>query len=192
MLPCSIFSCIFVRCFHICFKYYTIHEFHKLVTKSKKSNTLSLIHSNICSINANFENLETFLIDTEFKFDVITLSETWPPSNKAKSFTPPILPGYHNYIGNTGTSAKSGCGIYLNKDLNYIPRKDLNVSLADTSFEIETCWIEIINNNKPNTLVGVVYRHPHKNDTNSIDLLNNTIKKINKENKQIILSGDFN
>ena len=54
-------------------------------------------------------------------------------------------------------------------------------------------WIEIIIDKQPNRLVGVVYRHPNKiNDEKSIEVLNETLLKIQRENKKVLLAGDFN
>ena len=53
--------------------------------------------------------------------------------------------------------------------------------------------IGIIIDNQPNRLVGVVYRHPIKrNDEKTIELLNDTLSKIQRENKKVLVAGDFN
>ena len=69
-----------------------------------------------------------------------------------------------SYIGTTGSSGKGGYGIYINEDVNAIPRNDLNTKIYIDGHELESCWVEIITNNKPNTIVGTVYRHPSKKD----------------------------
>ena len=107
----------------------------------------------------------------EFKFDVLSLSETWNPEHKKQTFIPPIIEGYHNYIGTNGLSAKGGCGFYINDSLNSIPRKDLNIKLKDDNNEFESCWVEIINDKEPNILLGVFYSHPNKKDTKFTDSL---------------------
>ena len=112
-------------------------------------------------MNANIEKLETFLTDLDYNFDVIALSETWNPISKDETLTN-ALPGYHPYIGNKGSATKGGCGLYVNDSLNFKPRKDLNVRSYDTTHELETCWIEVINNKEPNTIIGIVYRQPTK------------------------------
>ena len=43
------------------FKYYQNREFHKLVKKKKnEKNIFRVFHSNICSLQANFDNLKKF------------------------------------------------------------------------------------------------------------------------------------
>ena len=40
------------------FNYYWNHQFHKLVNKLPEKKTISLLHTNICSLQGNFENLK--------------------------------------------------------------------------------------------------------------------------------------
>ena len=42
------------------FKYYQNSEFHKLVKTKNKKNIFRVFHSNICSLQANFDNLKKF------------------------------------------------------------------------------------------------------------------------------------
>ena len=61
------------------FQYYQNHKFNKLsqnLKKKKKNQTLSILHTNICSINANLENLELLLNNLEHNFNIIAVSET--------------------------------------------------------------------------------------------------------------------
>ena len=64
------------------------------------------MHTNICSLQANTEKLEILLHELEFKFDVISLTETWNPEQKIHNFNPKILDGYNEYIGTTGTNCQ--------------------------------------------------------------------------------------
>ena len=74
------------------FKYYEIHDFHKM-TQQINYKTLSVFHSNICSLYANTENLEIILHDLDCKFDVISLIETWNPESKKEKFLPKLIEG---------------------------------------------------------------------------------------------------
>ena len=53
-------------------------------------------------------------------------------------------------------------------------------------------WVELLNLNSPNRLLGVIYRHPSKDDTMFTEKLQKTLMKIKKEKKSIVISGDFN
>ena len=51
-----------------CFNYYLNHEFHKLNKNinSDKNDKFSLLHTNICSLQGNFEKLEMLLNNLEY------------------------------------------------------------------------------------------------------------------------------
>ena len=170
--------------------YYDPDEFYSLC-KNNLQNSFSILHSNICSLQCNFNKLEILLESMPLKFDIISLTETWNPKSKSHMFEAGTLPGYQKFIGQTGTSLKSGCGLYISSHLNFIPRKDLDKHIHDEN-EFEAKWIEIINKNQPNTLVGTIYRHPSKTDINFINYLTTSLQKINKEQKLVMITGDFN
>ena len=120
---------------------------------------MSHFHKNICSLQANIDNLECLLHDLDFDFDIIPLSETWNPENKKQLFSPNIMENCHPYKGTTGTTSKSGTGLFIHKDLNPLPRTDLEFKVFKEDEEFESCWIEIAN-----VLIGFIYRHPPGND----------------------------
>ena len=70
------------------FKYYEVHDFHKMHDIWNKNKRLSILHINICSLNANAEQLETLLHDLDYKFDILALTETWNPEEKKRKFLP--------------------------------------------------------------------------------------------------------
>ena len=62
------------------FSYYLTHEFHKLHNKNSSETNktkFSVLHTNICSLQGNFDNLEQLLNKIECEFDIIALTETW-------------------------------------------------------------------------------------------------------------------
>ena len=54
---------------------YTVHDFHKLSELCSLNKHFSFFLTNICTLNANFDNLHDLLFD--FYFDVIAITETW-------------------------------------------------------------------------------------------------------------------
>ena len=176
------------------FKYYEVHDFHKMIDKIDSKKQSSLLHTNICSLQANIEKLEILLYDLSYKFDVIALTETWNPENKDHVFSAKDIEGYNSYIATTGTTSKSGVGLYINNDLISQHRNDLDFKAYTNTEEFESTWIEIHNNtHNPNTIAGVIYRHPSETDEGFRDALKQLFKKLKKEKKKnIIISGDFN
>ena len=175
------------------FDYYDIDEFKKAKSLVwNKTNFVSIIHTNICSLQANIDKLEDLLHDLDFSFDLIALTETWNSSKSNTPFLPKKLTGYLDYIGMEGSSKKGGCGLYVKDTFTPIPRKDLEFNISKTGSETESCWIELVNNSGPNILVGVFYRHPSSVNDDFIKKLKSTLKKASKEKKKIIICGDFN
>ena len=88
-----------------------MHALQKIKNNLKlnKSENFSIYHSNICSLQGDFDKLEILLDNLEHQFDdVIALTETWHMKNV--SFTPGILSGYQKYEGLVGLSKKVGVG----------------------------------------------------------------------------------
>ena len=102
--------------FQLKFKYYDNQEFHKLSRHLRQTNDFSLYHTNICSVNANLENLETLISNLEFSLSVIAVFETWTPNGKSE-VKARKLKGYQNYRGSKGSSINSGCGFYVKEGI---------------------------------------------------------------------------
>ena len=110
-----------------------------------KNKTLSILHTNICSLEGNAEKLETLISNLEFNFDVIAVPKTWT-SYSWENIKPRIIDGYQAYHGTKGHSLKSGCGFYIKNGLKFRQQTDLDLSVIDENNEFQSCWIEIINN----------------------------------------------
>ena len=61
---------------HHNFKFYDIHDFHKLKL-SDCQNKFNILHTNICSLNSNFEDLQILLNNLNHEIDIISLNEIW-------------------------------------------------------------------------------------------------------------------
>ncbi len=172
---------------------FTTHDFHKLMANIKQKNkTFSLFHTNFCSLNANFDEMQRLLESLSHKCSVIVLSETWNSEKTRNTFCAENLSGYQQYVGTRGTTIKGGCGFYVSDDIKFTARKDLHISYCDANDEFQGKWIEIITKKK-NAVIGVYYRHPRKTSTHKfIDSINITLETIKKENKLFLICGDFN
>ena len=122
------------------FKFYDTHDFHKLkLSQQSESDNFTLFHTNICSLQSNIEDLEILLHGLNHDFDVISLTETWNPELKKHLFSAKHLDSYHAYIGSTGSTNKSGAGLYIHKQHNPIPRPDFGFKYyekEDEEFEM--------------------------------------------------------
>ena len=98
------------------------------------------------------------------------------------------LPNYV-YEHNPTESSKRGTLLYLDKNLKYKLRKDLNIYNKGM---IESTFVEIINKNEKK-YGGRLHLHPKQTIPNFLDNpLLPLLEKLSHENKQILIMGDFN
>ena len=87
-------------------------------------------------------------------------------------------------------SANGGVLLYIRKAINYKLRPDLMIYKKR---EMESVFIEIIQKNSKNMVVGCIYRHPCMQHSEFNDeYLKPLSEKLISENKEVILLGDFN
>ena len=82
-----------------------------------------------------------------------------------------------------GPSLKGGCGLYVRKGINYIQRVDLGNKIKNGNRESEMKWIEIVEKENCNKIIGIIYRHPHIKDIDFIPKLTDILHRLNKEKK---------
>ena len=76
--------------------YYDLDEINNLASSTLESleTSLKIFHTNICSLQGNFDKLDSFLDNLLFSFDVISLSETWNSKSKTYLFYAGDIHGY--------------------------------------------------------------------------------------------------
>ena len=100
------------------------------------------------------------------------------------------IPNYQTPISTPTEGTKGGVLIYVKAGINFKPRNDLKIY---KSKELESAFIEIINKNESNTIIGAMYRHPCMNENDFIDnYLKELVDKISGINKKVFIAGDFN
>ena len=84
------------------FNYFDNHEFHKLSKKPsfnfKVKQKIGILHTNICSISKNLENLQILTSNLDYNFDIIAVSETWHTIKNDSDVKKLKLEGYHDYV----------------------------------------------------------------------------------------------
>ena len=166
--------------------YFSCEDFVNAKIEANKN--FSIFHLNIHSIQRHVEELRILLHALNFKFDIIAISESKLKCEPQVDIT---LPGYHSPHWKFTEAEKGGTILYVSKDLNFKPRKDLEIY---ESKELESSFVEIINKKSSNDIVGVIYRHP-KMDTNvfidkKLHHVTNILAK--EKSKKIYIAGDFN
>ena len=117
-------------------------------------------------------------------FDIISITET---KLNPLSVDKVDLANYNFFQHDSLTNA-GGAGIYVNKDLQAVSRSDgikFNIPL------VESCWIELQSgSNKPNVIIGCIYRHPTANLPNFIYELDRIISSVTSY--EAFIFGDMN
>ena len=171
------------------FQYYTTDEFqtNDIINECISSDHFSCLHSNIRSLNSNFDNLIQMLSEFSYNFSVIGLTETRLKTTQ-ENLCNQYLNGY-TFVSQPSLSNAGGVGFFINDSLCYNVRHDLSEIVAG----YETLWIEIQSSLiNQNIICGVIYRHPHSDISTFMTYLNNTLDRINNERKLCVLMGDFN
>ena len=169
-------------------RYCNCQEFNTFVASSKFF--FSALHLNISSLGRHFDEFNALLSLLNLKFGVIGISE----SRFLKHF-PPIfdynIEGYSVEFTPTESSA-GGALLYVSNNLIYFPRSDLSEILYKPR-ELESVFLEISFSSKSNFIVGCIYKHPGMCvNTFTNDFLSPLLQLVGRENKSIVLLGDFN
>ena len=165
--------------------YYNIEDINSIENLNKKNQ--SYFHLNISSLQYHIDDLKLLLSQMNIEFDVIGITESRLQNNQPK--TNIEIPGYC-YEHTPTKASKGGALLYISKNVNYKPRKDLTI-IKDK--ELESIFIEIVIPQKKNIIVGCIYRHPcmDPHEFNNI-YLNPLLEKFSFEKKSVVLLGDFN
>ncbi|XP_065675816.1 uncharacterized protein LOC136092023 [Hydra vulgaris] len=152
-------------------------------------NNFTIIHINIRSINKNFDKLKHFLIDCNYSFSMICLTETWCSDESIQNNSNFQIPNY-KLLSSERKAYKKGGGIatYVRNDQVIKVRKDHSISNPDS----EVFTIEIINSKFKNIIVSTCYRPPEGNIKKCSNYLEEIFLKINKEQKKLFCIGDLN
>ena len=166
-------------------KYYPIEELSKI---PETENSFDIFHSNVNGYETHFDNLHEMLVDTKIDFNVICISETSQQIGENFSVNSLIQNYSKPYFTETKTQY-GGVAIFVKSNYDSYERQDLKI----LEEEFEAVWVEIKNNRNKNIVVGCTYRHPHNNNLDSyISYMQRCLNILNKENKEVYISGDFN
>ena len=164
--------------------YYSPEDFSKAQFNKK---SFSILHLNIASLSAHFDELINLITLLDHPFDIISLTETRFKQNR-QNLINITLPGYHYYETASYTNA-GGSLIYIKNEYS---SKLLPEYSKSTEGIFESTFVEIKNKNK-SVVIGSIYRHPTQNNNQFIEeFLHPTLDKLNNAKKKVIITGDFN
>ncbi len=153
---------------------------------------LSFYHLNCRGLSANWESFHNLICDLHgdaFSFDLIGISELYKCCNDNRL----CLPGYHELIARSRDDGpRGGVGLFIKQTLNYKIREDISVFISHI---FESLFIEIVNENERNMIVGVIYR-PNTEPYADIDIFSSNMEEImetiHSEGKTCLIGGDMN
>ena len=128
------------------------------------NNHFTIFHLNIRSLSRNLDNLQNLLSTVQQRFSVVGISETWLHQDQQNV----NIDGYnfvHNYRPDR---VRGGVGLYVANNFQFHLRPDLAI---DNTNGAKTIFIEVINSNGSNLVVGVIQSVPEESDTIEINLL---------------------
>ena len=156
-------------------KYYETSNF----SISSNSNSVSIIHINIRSLQKNFDSLHEFLCSLPTRPKIICLSES---RINHKPFINIELPDYKFVHIDSPTSA-GGVAVYISSELRFNIFFNLRLDIDGC----ENIWLKLCHSD---LLLGVIYRHPRSNVKLFTNQLNKTLEQL--KTFKVYLIGDMN
>ena len=148
------------------------------------------MHTIISSLSYNNDDLASFVLNCRKQPRIIGISECRLRVNQ-QSLSSISLQNYtYNYELTLTDSLKGGKLIYINQNVKYKIREYLTLY---KSKEIESTFLEIIENYQKNVTVGCIYKYPDVAIQEFTDDFNwPLLEKLLTEKKEVILMGDYN
>ena len=147
--------------------------------------SFSLLHANIRGAEHNFDSLTDYLSLLNHMFPVIALTETWLSTHTRDLLH---LTAYEHFSVVRPDRLRGGVSLLIRNDFTANNLLDLNHSLP----AFESVFVELKSEQLPNCIVGAIYRPPDSSRTEFLDILLDTLSKIQRTGKTCFIAGDFN
>ena len=151
---------------------------------ANKQKNLSYFHFNVRSLGKNKHKLDDFFLMTEATPTFIAISETKLKSNYILNVD---IPGF-NFIHNPSQTNSGGVGLYINSNLTFQPRNDLNLN----NVGCKSLFIEIPTSSGKPFIIGVIYRHPTYAFQPFQDGFVKHVIHLQSNNYDYLIGGDYN
>ena len=153
-------------------------------------------HLNCRSLYNKLDIIDHLLHDTNLKFNVLGLSETWLSANMPDNFI--TIDGYdvsrldRAWLATNTNSVKRGGGVtlYIRDNISW---SDDNVSFLNRSENfLEIQWVELMNEKHKNVIIGNAYRPPDGNVSDFRDFIEAALNSLDLTKNEVFLIGDLN
>ena len=144
---------------------------------------LFIIHTNIRSIHANFNEFKSFVHELKKKPDLIILTECWITNDTVSC----SIDGFRAYYS-CGSNKNGGIAVFINKNTVYLSLDSVNI--------IDSCdslMIKFDCGKLKDLVLLAVYRSPSTNASVFVDSLLHKISSLTQNSHKIFaVIGDFN
>lgn len=142
---------------------------------------ISILHSNVRSLNKNLSPLLSFIVEQGKSFEIIATTETWLKKNENIT-----IPGYTTLSQPRNSQFRGGgVAMFVTDSLHYT----ILSSVSSCSPELEALFLKL----EWGLVVGVVYRPPSSSLTMFFDKLEIILSSLAKNYKnEVIIVGDVN
>ena len=165
--------------------YFTPETLKAMLTENNGI-SFSVLHLNIRGLNKNFGSLKNLLVEINFCFKVICITESccFDDLHTSNRYQLPNYVSIHQVRKNCKTGG--GITVFVHKELIYNIRHDLSVNDEDT----EAPCLEMRHQKSKNIFINTIYRQPFGNKKDFENYLGKFLEKT--KTKIIYLLGDFN
>ena len=147
----------------------------------------AIVFWNCQGLRTAYSSLCEILSSLDKKPCIVGLCETFVSSKSLPwDFS---FPGYICERRERTTMERGGLGLLISEGTQYWVRDDLSLWLEG---RIETLFIEIKNEGERNLILGLIYKNPSCDISFFLDEFEPLLDKINNENKNKFMMGDFN
>ena len=158
----------------------------KLVDEFFKTKGLKLLHQNVRGFLSNFHSIENFMYSYK-DIDIFGVTETHISQYCTESLFE--IPDYQFISRHRSKGQGGGVGVYVKNGLEWKRRTEWE------SDSTECIWLEIFIKNTKSLLIACYYRPPNSSkhlSKNFNNAFNESLIAAQKEQKEIIILGDFN
>ena len=164
-------------------KYYLPANISSISELQKSPKKFTVLHLNVRSLIHKIDHLEALLNTMNIEVDIIAITETWETPINSDLIN---LPGYNKCSKCRTYNNKGGVALFVRDSI------DFSIVKYETK-TFESVIIEIKTHSKDTTIVGTIYRPPGGNLVDFNEEYESLLTKlVHKNNKSIILAGDFN
>ena len=169
-------------------QYFNIDDAKIFVNNNISSDSFSVFHINIRSMQKNFEKFQEFFKSLKFNFSVICLSETWCYAIDSTKNSNYRLHGYKSFHQTRDGHKGGGLCIFLRNTLSYKIRSNLNMNSDAT----ECLCFQISTKTSKNLILSLNHLPPNGDSTLFEKHMKSILSKNKATKKEVILIDDFN